>query len=206
MFRAFNSFQTGGLTAAAGTAITCLIPPYNANSYTVLTRVMYRCAGTAHAIVYMKALGVTTLAADAAASATSVTLSADPGTGTPSGNIATGDWVCIQLNDGSYFLATVTVSGLVMTVAALPAAASSGNKVWTFGVPGDHPVGTQTNPKPNAIKGYTITATVSVMNDWADYAAGLLRSLTKNSPLMLHSANGTAAGTFELVSAVHTNN
>lgn len=192
------------LTATAGTAITCLIPPRK-RAFTRLTSVLYRCAGTAHTVSLMKAFSRTTLAAAAAASATTVVLSANPGTGTPAGAIANGDWIAIKLDDGSFFIATVTVSGLSMTVAALPAAAAAGNDVFFFGVPGDH-TSTQTNPKPNPIKGSQIVCTASVLNSWTDPAAGLCQSLEQYSPLMVHSNNATAAGTFELISAVYSSN
>lgn len=87
------AFAFSNLTAAAGTAITALLPPSGTRrpGFTRLNRIMYRCAGTAHTITVMKAFGRTTLASAVAASGTSITLASDPGAGTPSGNLANGD-------------------------------------------------------------------------------------------------------------------
>lgn len=211
MHRALGSFHAGGLTASAGTAITCLVPPHP-RGYSRITRALYRPGATAHALVFMKAFGSALLAAAASASATEITLASDPGAAAntpdgvaaPSGTLATNDWLCIQLDNGSYFLAQATVSGLVCTVAALPAAAAAGNRVWTFGAVGDHPVSSQTTHKPNPIKGFTITTTASAMNDFGDAASGILQSLAPNMPLAVYSANGTNAAVLELLTASYT--
>lgn len=170
------AFAFSNLTAAAGTAITALLPPSGTRrpGFTRLNRIMYRCAGTPHTITVMKAFGRTTLASAVAASGTSITLATDPGAGTPSGNLANGDWLCIELDDGSFFLSPLSsLSTLTMTVNSLPAAAAVGNRVWTFGVPGDH-TSTQTNPRSqNAplsggggeLRGGSILCTASIVND-----------------------------------------
>lgn len=212
MHRALGGFQFGGLTATAGTAITALVPPHS-RGYSRITKALYRPGATGHALVFLKSFGSAELTAAVAASGTSITLDRDPGgtTGTPDevaapcGAIANGDWLCIELDDGSYFLTTLSsLSTLTMTVNALPSAAAAGNKVWTFGVPGDHPVSSQTAQKPNPIKGFTITTTASVMNEFSDTASGILQSLAPNMPLMVHSANGTNAGVLELLSGSYT--
>lgn len=211
MHRAYGGFQFGGLTASSGTAITALVPPHP-RGYSRITKALYRPGATAHALVFMKSFGSALLAAAAAGSATEITLASDPGAAAntplgvaaPSGALATNDYLCIQLDDGSYFLAIATVSGLVCTVAALPAAAAAGNRVWTFGAVGDHPVSSQTTHKPNPIKGFTITTTASVMNEFSDAGSGILQSLAPNMPLMVHSANGTNAGVLELLSGSYT--
>lgn len=213
MYRALGSFNFGGLTASSGTAITCLIPPHP-RGYSRLTRVQYRPGATAHALVFMKAFGSTTVTTAQVATDTTVILAADPGAAaqtpdgiaSPAGTLATNDWLCIQLDDGTYFLAQATVSSLTCTIAALPAAVSVGNRVWTFGATGDHPVSSQTTQKTRNTKGFTITTTASAMNEYGDYAAGILQSLAPNMPLMLYSANGTNAGVLEAVSGVYTTN
>lgn len=206
MHRALGSCHLTGLTAAAGTAITGLIPPRRA-AFTRLTRVQYRCGSTAHTLTFLKAFGKTVLAAGVAQSGTSITLAADPGAGTPSGNLANGDWVCVELDGGGFFLSPVSsLTGLTMTVNALPAAAKAGNRVWTFGVPGDHPATSQTTLKPNPERGSALTCTASALNDWSDVASGMCQSLEQDSPLMVHSNNATAAGTFEMAAASYTLN
>lgn len=211
MFRALSSYAASKLTATASTAITCIIPPHR-RGRTRLTRILYRCGSTAHTITVMKALGSTTLTAAVAASGTSITLAADPGTTTAAGAIANSDWIAIRLDDGSVFLTTISsLSTLTMTVNALPSAAAAGSKVWFFGVPGDH-ASSQTQSTVATIspatilKGKLFLATVSVMNDWGDAGASIEQTLNIDEPLVVHSDNATAAGTFELVSGVHTTN
>lgn len=205
MFRALGGHHASKLTATAGTAITGLIPPRR-GAFTRLCRILFRPGATAHTVTMLKALGQTTLAVAAAASATSITISADPGTGSPSGNLANSDWICVELDDGSFFLSAISsLSTLTMTVGALPAAAAAGNRVWTFGVPGDH-ASSQTTAKPNPITGSSFLSTASVMNDWGDAGAGICQSLNQDEPMMVHSNNATNAGTIEQVSAAYTQN
>lgn len=210
MFRALNSCQASGLTASANTAITALIPP-RARAFSRVTHVMYRCGTTAHTITLLKSFlptsgAVSTLTATVAASGTSATVNADPSVGSPAGALANGDWVAIQLDSGEYFISTISgLASLTFTVNALPSQASAGNKVYAFGVPADH-ASSQTTQAPNPIKGSSILCTASVMNDWSDFASGLIQSLAQEMPLIVHSNNATAAGTFELVSGDHTIN
>lgn len=205
MFRALGGHHASQLTATAGTAITCLIPPRR-GAFTRLTRILYRCAGTAHTVTALKALWQTTLASAIAASGTSATLAADNGAGTSAGALASNDWIAIQLDDGNYFLSTLaSLSTLTGTVSALPSAAAAGNKVFVFGVPGDH-TSSQTTAKPNPVDGSQFLCTASILNDWGDYASGICQTLSQEEPLMVHSNNATAAGTFELIAASHTMN
>jgi hypothetical protein len=200
MFRALGSFSFAGLTASAGTAITALLPPRQ-RAFTRLTRILYRCGGTAHAIVVLKSLAQVTLTANAASGQAVINISSDPG-------MAANKFVCVELADGTYHLGRVSsVSSLAVTLSAnLPAAASSGAKVWFFGLPGDHPVSSQTTTRPTPVLGHTVTCTASILNAWEDYGSGIAQSNNQEEPLMVHSANGTAAGTFELISGCHTIN
>ena len=102
-------------------------------------------------------------------------------TGTPAGVIATNDWIAIELDDGSWFIATVTVSGLVMTIAALPVAAAAGRAVHFFGLPADH-TSTQTNPKPNPVKGSNVATVASTTLDLGD-ESGICQSLNAGESL-----------------------
>lgn len=205
MFRALGGHHASNLTATAGTEITCLIPP-KVRAYSRLTRVLYRCGSTAHTITAAKALASTTLSAAAAGSQAVINITADSGV-TPPGAIAAGDFVCVQLDSGQYHLGKVSsVSTLAITLTAnLPSAAAAGSKVWFLGAVGDH-TSSQTANKPNPIKGSQFPCTASVLNDWGDYASGICQTLNQEEPLLVHSNNATAAGTFEQVSAAYTLN
>lgn len=206
MFRALQGFGFSNLTATAGTAITALLPP-RARAFTRLTKLLYRCGATAHTVTVLKTLGSTTLSAAAAGSQAVINLTADPGTGTPAGAIAANDFVCVQLDSGEFFLGKVSsVSTLAITLTAnLPSAAAAGNAVWFFGAPGDH-TSSQTTTKPNPAVGSQYPATASILNTWDDVASGLHQTLNQNEPLLVHSNNATAAGTFEQVTGSHTMN
>lgn len=209
----FGNFHASNLTANAGTAITCLIPP-RGRSYTLLTGLLYRAGVTAHTITLLKALGVTTLSAAVSASGTSITLTSNPGTNTnvtsPAGALANSDWLCIELDDDAngkprYFLTTVSsLSTLTMTVDALPYAAAAGNRVWYFGVPADH-ASSQTTASDNTLVGSALPATASIRNDFA-IPGGLCKSRHQDEPLLVHSDNASNAGKFELIAAEYTQN
>lgn len=204
MRKAVAGVHFGGLTATAATVITAFIPP-RVGFFSLLTRILYRCAGTAHTISIQKSLNVTTLTSAAAASQAVINLAVDPGTGTVAGAIANTDYVLVQLDDGTFFLQKVaSVASLAITLTTnLPATAAAGNKVWFFGAPGDQPASSQTTQKRNPLLGYQILATVSVMNDWGDNASGICQSNNPNEPIMISSNNATAAGFFELVAGSH---
>lgn len=205
MFRSLGAFQATYLTVTADTPITCPIPPRD-RAYTRLKRCRYRTAGTAHALTFMKALGKTTTTQAQVATDTTLKLTADPGTGTPSGNIATNDWICVQCSDGTFFFAKVTnVSTLTITIAALPADVAAGATVWTFGAPGNH-TSTQTNPKVNPTTGSTQTTVASSTQDFDGGESGLCQSLNQNEPMLVYSDNATAAGFMEVVSASYDMN
>lgn len=205
MFKALGSHCESKLTATAGTPITALFPPRR-GAFTRLIKMLYLAGATAHTLTVLKCLGKTTLSAAAASSATTVVLTADPGTGTPASGIATNDWIAVQLDDGTFFLAKATgVSTLTITVAALPAGAAAGNNVYFFGAPADH-ASSQTNPKVNNVVGSAFTCTASVLKDFSDVAAGLHMSLNQNEPIMVYSDNATAAGELQQATAVYTSN
>lgn len=204
MYRALGSCSLSNLTSPAGSPITALVPPRLA-AFTRLTRVVYRCGATAHMLTALKSLWQTTLSALAASGATSVVLTADNGAATPAGALAAGDWLCVELGNGTYYLAQVAaVSSLTCTVAALPAFAPAGAKVWCFGAVGDH-ASSQTNLTANPAVGSQFPAEAG-LNEWSDPASGVCQSLREEMPLMLHSDNPTNQGRFLVVSASYTVN
>lgn len=211
-----SSLSFGGRTAAAGTAYVGLLYP-KLQAFTRLTKFVYRCGATAHTLSFMKALGVTAGTVARVATDTTVTLAADPGTGTLSGALAVSDYLCIELDDGRYFAPRITgLAGLVATIAALPAAVSVGRPIWTFGAPGDQIFSTSTQEMTSGMTipsggqsqncGFQATTTASVDNAYEDPAGGLFCSNNVYEPLLIHSTNLTNAGTMLYVSGVHTTN
>lgn len=204
MFRALASCSLSNLSAPAGTPITGLVPPLRA-AWTRLTRILYRCGATPHTVTVAKALWQTTLSASAVSGATSVALAADNGAATPAGALAAGDWLCLELGNGTYYLAQASaVSTLTVALAALPAAAALGNKVWSFGAVDDHE-SSQTNLAANPLVGSQFVADAG-RNEWGDPASGICCTLREEQPLMLHSDNPGVAGRFDLISAAYAAN
>lgn len=205
MFRAVSSFHGSKLSAAAGTPITFLCPP-RPRCVTRLTSLVYLAGTTAHTLTVLKSVGHTTLSAAAAAAATSITVTADPGTGTTPGAIAINDWICIELDNGTYFLTKVTnVASLTLTVSALPTAAAAGRVVWFFGAPGDH-TASQTTSRSVPELGSQFTATASTLREFKDVVNGICQTSNLYEPLMLHSDNATVAGEILQASGGHYTN
>jgi hypothetical protein len=192
MHGAFGGNGHGKVTQTAGTVIQQLVPPY-IGAITRLTRFSYTAAGTAHTGTVMRPIGSTTFTAAAAASATVVNLTADPGTAT--NGIAANDYVAIRETDGvtrAYKVSSVSTlavtlaSGLVAGVAA--STATSPSKLWFFGIT------TDTDPATGlAHPSFTLTASATVTE--ADSDGGVVASVAADQPLLFNSDNGTAAGT-----------
>lgn len=218
-------FSLGRKTANAGTAITQLIPPWSGRQapaaggfspyYTHISKLIYTTGATAHDVVIMRPFNYTTLAADAAASQAVVVLAADPGSystayqyPTPSSAavrtannlIAGSDYVVLQLPDGTYLMDTVSsVSTLSVTLANnLPTGgAKSGAILWFFGVAANSdPATGRANPSVDILASETLRT-------FSDSGAGLWASLHPGDPLIVYSANGSNAGSLELVSGFY---
>jgi hypothetical protein len=197
------------LTATAGTVIMGVVPPAQNRRYkTRIYGLSYVAAATAHAITIMKALGKSALTAAAASGATTLTV-ASLSFGRAQ-SMAASDFAVICLRDTAgkvkYQLCAVSgVTGLVLTVGALEAPAPLGAEIWYFGTAaetgGDQVV---------------MTATASARTQWFFGDAGVATSgyldeasdviYSRNGagdPMIVHSANGTNAGTIENVSYGH---
>jgi hypothetical protein len=202
MFRALGNCPLASLTSAPGTPILAHVPPHR-KGYSLLTKVLYRAAGTAHSVTVMKELDRTTLSAATAGGASVINLTDDPGTGTVAGAIAADDYVVVELDSGGAFACKVaSVSSLAVTLSeVLPSAAAGGRTVWFLGAPEDHASEQQTGQQTT---GLSFDAPASELTDRGDAAAGLCSSPSIWSPLLVHSDNVAAAGQFEQVTAVYT--
>ncbi len=185
-----------GLTAAAGDPIVALIPPLR-SAYSSVVRLTYRGGDSTHTITLLKSLWTTYLASAASSGATSIVLAADDGVGKPSGALAVDDWLCIELDDGSFDLRKITaLSTLTCTVAALSGMTGttiSQPRVFCFGTPDDHICDAE-NVKPNPATGGQVVVAANEDLDLGE-PAGLCGSLAQNQPLMVFSDNpGFVAG------------
>jgi len=204
-FNSVASYRATGKTQNAGTVIDVVIPPY-AGYRTALTYLAYSLGSTAHTVTVMRPLGKTTLSAAALAAQAVINLTADPGAAgqllaSPYGEIPTAanaiagsDYVVIKNpTTGIYNLYVVSsVATLAITLTAnVPTGGFNiGQDVWFFGVAAD---------TEQAL--WNLTPTVSARNTYSNGGNALFVTPDINQPLILHSTNGTAAGTFDLVTA-----
>lgn len=200
--QAISAFGRGKATATAATRIRVLVPG-DPHGYTYLTFVRYTAAGTAHTLTMMRGQSFSTAASLVAAAAVAVPVNDALVDG--AGNVlAAVDVVAIELDDGSWHLGIVDTSGwnagtktITLTAGtAIPTGRSvpAGNRVISYGVAGD-----------SGHAAYTLTGTASATTSYPAVAnAGpLIKSTTRNEPIIVDSDNATAAGTIEGVSAVY---
>lgn len=220
--RVAGGWFVGRRTETAGTAINVLIPS-RLGSRTLLKRISYTAAGTAHTLTLFRPLGVTTLSADAAGGQPVVNLDSDPGDYSAYGSvsvsnnpIAANDWVAYRIADGRVVLAQVSsVSGLAVTLTSnVPSCgARRGTRFWFFGVASD------VNPATGSAHDTLLapaSATTTYTDDWGFVSSVpplLGPSLTKtwpltgfDEPILLQSNNITAAGSFDFVVANYISN
>lgn len=184
----------GRKTAAAGTAITQLIPPKR-GAKSLLDKISVATGTTAHVLTALQALGRTVLTADVAAGANPLALAADPG---PAGNaLAAGDFVVVGKPDGTFLLTTVaggTATAPTLTGNVPAGGLKAGAVLWHFGVPGDTvPYHGGTHPQ------YDLVASVTNVYDNAS-GNGVIASNYNYEPLVLHIDNAAVASTIRQVS------
>ena len=201
-------------TAAAGTAITSLVPPAGGLK-TKVTLFKYTPVTTAQSLAFMRVLGATKLSAAAAAAATTVVLARDPGAyaanATADGQpvpsvannlIASGDYLAIQKPDGTYYLVvagtctvnadgTVTVASMTVPTGGLVAGAI----VYWFGVAAD------TDPRTNEAHPAWNSGTAAIT--YGDGSYTVVESNRVAEPVLFYSPNATNAGTLNLISVTY---
>lgn len=183
-------------TEAFGTPIVDLIPPQPSSNIR-LTSWVYTPAGTAHDLLFMRALNKVYTTAAAVAAATSVVLDSASFCGQ---TIASGDYLVIEHGDGTYgFYLASALATLTVTINALSKAVNSGAAVWIMGAPGDTSYHS------------TLKTIASTRMEFVDYLSGIAQGGFDDGtayardgigdPALLYSANGTAAGTLNRASA-----
>ncbi len=176
-------------TETAATAITELIPPRE-NYRATLVALTYTPAATAHDLVLMKAIAKVSLTAASAASDTTLDLSSATFGGD---TLASGDYVVLEHGDGTHGLYLGSgLATLVLTVNAISKAANSGADVWIMGAVTD-------STYHQTIKSIASTRTTHYNGEagliTTGYDIGTYSRDGYGDPLVIHSANGTNAGT-----------
>lgn len=190
---------------------------------THVTTVLYTNGGTAHQIVIARPFNRTHLAAAIAANATTFVPAINPGVystsykypitgGVPGlvadNAIAANDYVCIQLDDGSWHLSKIAsgtwtslaVNNLVLT-SAIPnngVGAAIGNAVYFYG-----DITSDKNPATGVINPTTLMAASGTRASWSETTCGIVSAFNPGDPLIVYSPNGTATGTFDSVSGFY---
>lgn len=190
----------GALTApAAGTPFLVALPA-KGGLKTTLDSLLYTPGDTSHTLTAMRALGHTTLSANAAASQAVINLTAQPG---PTGNaIAANDFLVIRrASDGALFAVKVSsVATLAITLTAVLASALvAGDEVFFYGVPADtDPLNAGlTHPSFPLATGAQRTVSNATGN-------GVVSSNKNNEPMLLHINNVTTAGAFDRAAWLYT--
>jgi hypothetical protein len=208
-----GTWETIRKAASTTTPFRICIPPWPGRAgspigkvspyFTHVTKVIFSTpTATAETIGIMRPFNYTTFAADAAAGATTLSLTADPGlystaanwkygtvlNGTPSvadNAIATSDVLVYQLADGSWEVNVVTGgSGTAPTVSAIGGSqigAKAGGLVYFFGVIAD------SDPNTGAVSPQTtIAASATRDASWSDTICGVVHALHAGDPLVFY--------------------
>lgn len=208
---ALQSFSFAKKTENANTKINVLIPPKR-NARTKVTKYRVKTSTTEHTLTFLRPLNTTTVKTAAAAGATSLTLTADPGKystnrtpvpRTADNLIAPNDLLVVELSDRTYVLLTVSAVGspdstgaVAVTVNALPTGGvAAGAKVWFLGVAADidpataaaHPVKTLYASGTNAEESNT----------------SLVETINQYEPILAQIDNSTAASVLETLAGVY---
>lgn len=208
-------------TQTLGTPITAFVPPKRGKRAKI-SFLQITSGSTAHTWYALKEKGRTTLAVAAAASATSLVLTKDPGlystnaeyasrsiTPTVANNgVATTDYLLLQLNDSNFVLvkpsAVVTDSNtgrVTITVSSIGASgAPAGAVVWHMGAAAD------LDPHTGVVD-QTILPPTSATTTYPSAAAvgggTVCDAVLSYSPIVLYNANATAASVLDYGTAVY---
>lgn len=194
-------FNTGAVTATAGTAFYGAIPP-KAGAYSRVLRCTYLSGGTVHTLQFLRSQGQTVTTAGTASNGTtltlaSITLAKDQHGVSLAEDLAANDYVVVQHTDGSWGAYKISsVSGLVITINNLAKAVDSGAVVH-----GMYEI-SRTTGHPS-IQLLTVASTAYTF-ETVDPVGGIASSAGTNEPLMYYSNNATAAGFINQLTAIYS--
>lgn len=178
--------KKGPVTANAGTAYTVLCEPGSDFGRVIINRLTITNQGTAHTLSVMQVLNRSKTGA--AANASQAVFKLTDAEVTRLG-IATGDWVSVEMFDGSFHTATVTVgasSGGLTTITMASNFAKAVNlnaKVFFFDLPASHEQIT-----------VPTSATTTYESDYGYFGAN-----EKGDPILIHVTNTVAASTINAI-------
>jgi len=186
----------GYQTESASTQIDVDIDPIDGKRVAIRSFGM-TCGATATTVTFMQALGETTTTAAVASNATTGFI----GTAefqTSDNAIATGDYIAIELDDGTYQYTTVATGSYddFSISAALTDTVAAGNKVWGFGLYSD------SQATGGHIR-YYLTASTSHTED---LDGGIFYGAAKGYPMKAwHANDAAAAGSVDWITVEYIN-
>lgn len=202
----------GLLTQTLGTVINALVPASRLGR-AVIASLLYLCAGTAHTLTFLRAIGRCGITQATAAAGTVIYIDRNPG---PTGDGSTGsadnnnypqgvtanllvasDLIVIRETDGVQRVYTVsavdTTNPLKVTLTgALTAGVDAKSTLWMLGVLAD------VDPS-YGLAHPTRLAVVSVVNTYSGNVSGVHGTYRDDEPILVQSNNATAAGSFNSV-------
>lgn len=207
------SFSAPRLTATAATAFISLIASMGKKRIKV-DYLAYTAGAASHTLTFMFPIGKTTVAATAAAAATSVLVARDAGNfsvnavadGTPAGNAAnvsmgtgaSGMFVAFKLANGNWHQTTLSANGTVNAngTVTLPITDALPSQIGLGVGAICHWYGTTTSVNPNTGKAHPqLIAPASATTSWTD--TPVMVSPRPDDTLLIYSPNGGAAGILE---------
>lgn len=195
-----GSFAKKRITQTAGTEILQLIEPSMKGARTRITNLVYTSAGTAHTVSILKALARTTVTEAAIATATSLKVAS---ASFLNQTIAASDYIVVRHTDGTFGAYKVSgISSLTLTINALSAAVGVGALVWVMGAIGEAEH-IQINPPISATTRFADPHGIAVTGYRSVYSSTVYSRSGNDDPLLVHSGNGTAAGSFESISGFY---
>lgn len=200
----FHNFSLPYTTQNAGTAIVAVLPGLRDWKLKVVS-FRYTSGATSHNVSFMMPIGYTTLVSDAAKSATSMVLTADPGAwgsakSVAANNIASGDYIAYLQNDMTWAYNKLTgtpttdsaTGNVTIAVSSLGAKVLKGSTIYFFGVY------TDSNPW-TGLAHYATKSPVSTTYTWGSdsNATPVVPGRRCGDPMLFYSDNATNQGYLE---------
>jgi hypothetical protein len=169
-------------TTTTATVLVHNIDPYSGGRIAVFA-FSATCGSTVGNLVFMKVLGRTTVTTAVATGLTTVVFAAQPG---PTGNLfASGDYVAIELNDGTTqysYADNWDLSSLACVITtAFTSGVDAGAKVWNFGIysDADHDA-------------FVLTINNTTSNTKEVSGPGMFFAAAKGDPMRVHHLNASS--------------
>lgn len=187
----------GSKTLSLGVPIVLVCPP-KAGKYTRLDYIQYLPAGTAHTITAMVTLFSTSVATDVALNGTTITGKQPLSATEAGGAAAAGDWIVTIDQNGKYVVYQIaSVTGAVNTITTTSDYGDANGTGVSSIIEQDAPLYFMGAPGNHSKRQFLTVA--STLFTVAPPLGGIATATRKNQPILVHSDNATAAGSFKAI-------